>query len=239
MQKPEAISQKYLTIEMATYTPTQELSKLSEIIGERETSVIMANMLAKVLMSSDHDVPNPDTYIWLCTQIIYQYPTLEIGEWGIALKNGVTGAYGPIYYGKIQLDTIGSWVKKYKEETWPQIAQKIQAAKVMQQQKQLMQPKKDIVPMPDWFKEKIESLDRRLKAKIIKKPGAKTYYSLRDYCTQNEIDFNQFIKPHAEKWESDYRNMLGEVKPTERDLKINYIKQYETLLAEINAMWEE
>lgn len=228
---PSTPAERYLTLHQGNYQPTQEIGQLISKIGETATTTIMTKIMAELLLASGHEVPDPDTYLWLCKQISYQYPSLEMGEWAILLQVGITGGYGPIY-GKITLDIIGVWVQRYREVTWPTILQRIQAAKA-QEAKAIPAPQKKAVPPPPWWGQKLQELTAKVKS-TSRKNGGDKYYSLRDYCTQNEIDYQAFITPHLEKWESDFLKMIAPHQPTAKDIQQVILQKKEALLKKIN-----
>lgn len=236
--KQQQYIQSLLMITVSNFRPTQSVFELCQKLGERPVITILERMMSEVmLISGQENIPDPDTYPWICKQMVDQYPKLTIGAWSITLQCGVTGKYGPIY-SRITAADIGQWVQKYFDITLPEIMER-QRQKKIQEATQLSLPPatKKVVPPPPEFTDLLQKLTNKFKSR--KPKTGKKFYSLKDYCDQNDIPYRDFIDAQKGKWEADFRAMLGNVEPTEKDIERNNKNRYEALLAEVNEMWEE
>ena len=153
----------------------------------------LAKKIAEVLLFTEiENVPGPQQIGFLAEQLKNDFPNMEIGEFIIALKNGIIGKYGAIY-NSIRIDTIYQWFEKYYSITWPEI--EANAAR-----KRLQQKKEETgIPIPDHIKEKFQELAQRVSSKSkLKKPANEStslpkYGSLAQYAKDNQIDYVEFM----------------------------------------------
>lgn len=198
--------ERYLTISTSNYQATQTMQQLAHRLSHTTTRILIEQILVRTfIMSGYQDVPSDeDTISLIADQIIHQYPQLEVGELCIALKEGLTGRYGP-NYNRIAIDTVGHWISKYYTITWP-IIEARGVNRYLSAQKAETEPTEPPVQMPGWFKDQMAALAKRVKrhTHTPPEPAPYRYISIEDYCHRHDIPAAAFIKAHRDKWEAAF-----------------------------------
>lgn len=227
---------RYLTISSSNYTPTQTMAQLAQRLSHTTTRRLIEQILVRTfIMSGYQDVPSDEKTIGLIAdQIIHQYPQLEVGELCIALKEGLTGRYGP-NYNRIAIDTVGQWISKYYTITWP-IIEARGVNRYLSAQQALTTPTEPVVEMPGWFKENMEALAKRVKRHIHtpQEPAPYRYISIEDYCHRNQIPAEAFIKAHKDKWEAAFMRDNGVTEITADQAEVVYWAGVKKFMNELN-----
>ena len=178
------------TITTSTYRTTYTLQQLINAAGIYQTKLSITLLLVELIEISgfDNNISNPATLAIVVDEIINQYPNLEIAELSISLREGITGKYGPTY-NRIAIDTIGTWIKAYYEQSWPQIERK--AVNRYLSKSNTTHDNTNAVPMPQWYKDKLAQLELASKKTITKPTTEKStyqYISIQDYCHRHQLD---------------------------------------------------
>lgn len=168
----------------------------------------------------DNVITSPITIDAMISQWIDQNHHRDIREFGIIIKSGIFGTYGPTY-NKIAIDTLGLWTKEYQTITYPKIQERLETLnriKTTQYTHLLGSPTSVPIPVPADIAAKTDALVRKYqvdltpKSHISKKrqalaqllktttPKALKYPTLEDYCTAYNLDYTQYISEKQEIW---------------------------------------
>jgi hypothetical protein len=158
------LTESALTVSSGTFVPTHEFKSLLSQNNRAQVLDLMTRMMAKVFLASqlENVISSKETLCLIASEILDSYPCMQIGEFAVLLRKGVTGHYGPLY-GKISIDSVGQWVKKYYEITWPEIERKATQKQIQHN----VLAETQSIPMPDFVKNSL--------ATIIKKKDTKPY----------------------------------------------------------------
>jgi len=165
-------------------------------------------------------ITNPITIDFIISQWIDQNHHRDIREFGIILKSGIFGTYGPTY-NKIAIDTLGQWTIAYQSVTYPIIQQRLENHNrilTTNATHLLAAPTSTPIPVPADIAAKTDELVRKYqvdltpRSHISKKRQALAqllnptttkglrYPTLEDYCTAYSLDYTQYISEKQELW---------------------------------------
>jgi hypothetical protein len=183
------------------YRPTKKLSALISLHGLVAVKAEMLRLLVELFEASEFEqIPtNKVALDLIISMVIHRYPSMEIGEFSLLLREGITGGYGPLY-GKITIDTIGVWCQKYYEITWKNI--EAQAT-----QRNISQPQTvsgPAVPPPPYITEQIQALEKKVLHKrrpySDRRPAPQPYLSIKDYCFRHNIPYADHLLTLEDQW---------------------------------------
>lgn len=189
LPKLAKVISKVGAVTTSNYQPTYTLQQIINGAGLYQTKLSISLVIVELLEISgfENTISKPETLALVVDEIINQYPNLEIAELSIALREGITGKYGPTY-NRIAIDTIGTWIKAYYQVSWPEIERRAVNANIS---KAITARENDkAVPMPQWYKEKLAQLELATKKAISvskEKTSKYVYISIADYCHRNSI----------------------------------------------------
>lgn len=173
----------------------------------------------------DNVITNPITIDFIISQWIDQNHHRDIREFGIIIKSGIFGTYGPTY-NKIAIDTLGLWTKEYQSITYPKIQERLETLnriKTTQHTHLLGSPTSVPIPVPADIAAKTDELVRKYQvdltpksfisrrkealSKLINKESYKStkpiYQTLEDYCKAHNLEYEQYISDRQEQWLSE------------------------------------
>lgn len=168
----------------------------------------------------DNVITEPITIDFIISQWIDQNHHRDIREFGIIIKSGIFGTYGPTY-NKIAIDTLGLWTKEYQSITYPKIQERLETLnriKTTQATHLLAAPSSQPIPVPAEIAAKTDELVRKYQvdltprshiskkrqalAQLLKPitPKGLRYPTLEDYCTAHSLDYSTYLSTYIDKW---------------------------------------
>lgn len=177
-----------------------EIAQVRERYGKPNLRTLISQMIAAIIQVAEsggieNKIQDTMAMSLMVDSVITHYPHMGISEFGTALKNGVTGIYGP-NYNRITIESVITWCKKYYEHTAPmyhEIAYQRNAAK----QQAIAAPSPTAIPAPDWFR---EATAKKLQT-IGKSPRREKVYfdTLQAYCDHHQLP-HTYITTLKDRW---------------------------------------
>jgi hypothetical protein len=199
------------------------LRNLIQQFGSEPIQKLLSKIFVDIQENSglENVITNPITIDFIISQWIDQNHHRDIREFGIILKSGLFGTYGPTY-NKIAIDTIGQWTIAYQSVTYPIIQQRLENHNrilTTNATNLLAAPTSTPIPVPAEIAAKTDELVRKYQVdltprsslqskkrqalkELFKPPTPKPmkYPTLEDYCIAHNLDFNTYISEKQEIW---------------------------------------
>jgi len=190
----KAKNQRFNLISESFDQAAPKMSELTKYLGETYTLGILVNLISEANEALNNSKPMNEKQVLTAAKLVLSdYYKFSVSDFILCFKNGLRGKYGKIY-GAFGIQVLFDWLQQFHED-WLIEYQKRRNNQVnpatFKQEKDV-----DIKPIKELTKKILES-PKKEKFK---------YVNIEHYCTENKIDYSEFLNNLREQIQKEYEH---------------------------------